>query len=135
MPSQLLNRPDPEVPEKAVRRRFSGEYKLNILQQAEACRGEESIGALLRREGLYSSHLTTWRRQREIGMLSGLSPKRRGRKASARNPLQPEVERLRKENDWLQKRLKQAELIIEVQKKISQMLGIPLETSEKGEGG
>ena len=135
MPSQLLNPADPEVPEKAVRRHFSAEYKLNILQQAEACRGEESIGALLRREGLYSSHLTTWRRQREIGMLSGLSPKRRGRKASARNPLQPEVDRLRKETDRLQKRLRQAELIIEVQKKISQMLGIPLETSEKGEGG
>ena len=135
MPSLPLNPPDPEVPEKAVHRRFTAEYKLNILQQAEACRGEEGIGALLRREGLYSSHLTTWRRQREIGMLSGLSPKRRGRKASARNPLQPEVDRLRKETDRLQKRLKQAELIIEVQKKISQMLGIPLETSEKGEGG
>jgi transposase-like protein len=135
MPSLPLNPPDPEVPEKAVRRRFTAEYKLDILQQAEACRGEEGIGALLRREGLYSSHLTTWRRQREIGMLSALSPKRRGRKASARNPLQPEVDRLRKETDRLQKRLNQAELIIEVQKKISQMLGIPLETSEKGEGG
>jgi transposase len=135
MPSLPLNPPDPEVPEKAVRRRFTAEYKLDILQQAEACRGEEGIGALLRREGLYSSHLTTWRRQREIGMLSALSPKRRGRKTSARNPLQPEVDRLRKETDRLQKRLNQAELIIEVQKKISQMLGIPLETSEKGEGG
>jgi transposase-like protein len=135
MPSLPLNPPDPEVPEKAVRRHFTAEYKINILQQAEACRGEEGIGALLRREGLYSSHLTTWRRQREIGMLSALSPKRRGRKASARNPLQPEVDRLRKETDRLQKRLNQAELIIEVQKKISQMLGIPLETSEKGEGG
>ena len=135
MQSLPLNPPDPEVPEKAARRRFTAEYKLNILQQAEACRGEEGVGALLRREGLYSSHLTTWRRQREIGMLSALSPKRRGRKASARNPLQPEVDRLGKENDRLQKRLKQAELIIEVQKKISQMLGIPLETSEEGEGG
>jgi transposase len=135
MPSVPIHPADPEVPEKAVRRRFTAEYKLDILQQAEACRGEEGIGALLRREGLYSSHLTTWRRQREIGMLSALSPKRRGRKASARNPLQPEVDRLRKETDRLQKRLKQAELIIEVQKKISQMLGIPLETSEKGEGG
>jgi transposase len=135
MSSVPVHPPDPEVPEKAVRRRFTGEYKLNILQQAEVCRGEEGVGALLRREGLYSSHLTTWRRQREIGLLSALSPKRRGRKASARNPLQPEVDRLRKETDRLQKRLKQAELIIEIQKKISQMLGIPLETSEKGEGG
>ncbi len=135
MPSLPLNPSDPEVPEKAARRHFTAEYKLSILQQAEGCRGGEGIGALLRREGLYSSHLTSWRRQREIGMLSGLSPKRRGRKASARNPLQPEVDRLRKETDRLQKRLKQAELIIEVQKKISQMLGISLETSEKGEGG
>jgi transposase-like protein len=133
MESLPLNLPNPEVPEKAARRRFTAEYKLNILQQAEACRGEEGIGALLRREGLYSSHLTTWRRQREIGMLSGLRPKQRGRKASARNPLQPEVDRLRKETHRLQKRLKQAELIIEVQKKISQILGIPLATSEKGE--
>jgi transposase-like protein len=133
MESLPLNSSDPEVPEKAARRRFTAEYKLRILQQAEACRGEEGIGTLLRREGLYSSHLTTWRRQKEIGMLSGLSPKRRGRKASPRNPLQPEVDRLRKETDRLQKRLKQAELIIEVQKKISQMLGIPLETSENGE--
>ena len=133
MESLPLHPPNPEVSEKAARRRFTAEYKLKILQQAEACRGEEGIGALLRREGLYSSHLTTWRRQREIGLLSGLSPKRRGRKASPRNPLQPEVDRLRKETGRLQKRLKQAELIIEVQKKISQILGIPLETSEKGE--
>ena len=133
MPSLPVNPPDPEVPEKAVRRRFAAEYKLNILQQAEACRDEEGIGALLRREGLYSSHLTTWRRQKEVGLLSALSPKRRGRKASARSPLQPEVDRLRKENDRLQKRLKQAELIIDIQKKISQMLGIPLQTSGKGE--
>jgi len=132
MPSLPVNPPDPEVPEKAVRRRFTAEYKLHILQQAEACRDEEGIGGLLRREGLYSSHLTTWRRQREIGMLSALSPQKRGRKTSARNPLQPEVDRLRKETHRLQRRLKQAELIIDIQKKISQMLGIPLETSEKG---
>jgi transposase-like protein len=133
MPSLPIAPADPEVPEKAVRRHFSAEYKLNILQQAEACRGEESIGALLRREGLYSSHLTTWRRQRETGILSGLSPKRRGRKASVRNPLQPEVDRLRKENLRLQKRLKRAELIMDIQKKISQILGIPLKNQELGE--
>ena len=134
MTSLLANPPDPEVPEKPVRRHFSAEYKLSILHQAEACQGKGSIGALLRREGLYSSHLTTWRRQRDTGILSALKPKRRGRKAVPPNPLQVEVERLHKENDRLQKRLKQAELIIEVQKKISQVLGIPLETSEKGEG-
>ena len=125
--------PDPEVPEKPIRRHFSAEYKLNILRQAEACREKGEVGALLRREGLYSSHLTSWRRQRDRGMLSALEPKRRGRKASARNPFRAETERLRKENERLQKRLKKAELIIDIQKKISQMLGIPLATSEKGE--
>jgi transposase len=131
MESLPLNPPDPEVPEKAFRRRFTAEYKLNILRQADHCNPGE-IGALLRREGLYSSHLTTWRRQREAGTLSALSPKQRGRKAS-HHPLQPEVDRLRKENRRLQKRLQRAELIIDIQKKISQMLGIPLKSPELGE--
>jgi transposase len=134
MPSLPVNPPDPEVAEKAVRRRFTVAYKLHVLRQADVCRDPGGVGALLRREGLYSSHLTTWRRQREAGILSGLKPKQRGRKANPIHPLQTENEQLRKENNRLQKRLKQAELIIEVQKKISQMLGIPLETSEKGEG-
>jgi transposase len=126
---------NPEVPEKATRRRFTAEYKIRILRQAEACRGAGEIGALLRREGLYSSHLTTWRRQREAGMLSGLKPKRRGPKATIPNPLQGEIDRLRKETGRLEKRLKQAELIIEVQKKISEILRMPLpESSEKGGG-
>jgi len=124
--------PDPEVPEKAARRRFTAEYKLNILRQADNARTTGEIGALLRREGLYSSHLTTWRRQRDAGLISALRPKPRGRKAS-RNLLQPEVDRLRKENQRLQKRLKRAELIIDIQKKISQMLGIPLKSPEFGE--
>ena len=126
-------RPDPEVPEKPIRRRFTAEYKLRILRLADACTEPGGIGALLRREGLYSSHLTTWRRQREKGMLDGLQPKRRGRKAAKSNPLLPEVERLRKENEQLAKRLKQAELIIEVQKKVSQLMGIPLETPKRSE--
>lgn len=125
-----IDPPNPEVPEKAVRRRFSAEYKLNILRQAEACRETGDVGALLRREGLYSSHLTTWRRQKEAGILSGLEPKQRGRKANPNHPLQTENEKLRKENIWLQKRLKKAELIIDIQKKISQMLGIPLKNPE-----
>jgi len=133
MPSLPINPPDPEVPEKAVRRRFSVEYKLNILQQAEACRDERSIGALLRKEGLYSSHLTTWRRQRDTGIFSGLKPKQRGRKANPIHPLQVENLQLRKENSRLQRRLKKAELIIDIQKKISQMLGIPLKNPELGE--
>jgi transposase len=125
--------PNPEVPEKATRRRFTAEYKMRILRQAEAAQEAGDMGVFLRREGLYSSHLTTWRRQRDAGMLSGLNPKRRGPKPTAPNPLQAEVDRLSKETEGLQKRLKQAELIIEVQKKISQILGISLQkSSEKG---
>ena len=133
MPSVPTHPPDAEVPEKAVRRRFTAEYKLNLLRQAEACQGKGEIGALLRREGLYSSHLTTWRRQWEGGILSALQPKQRGRKVNPIHPLQTENEQLRKENSRLQKRLKKAELIIDIQKKISQMLGIPLENPEIGE--
>jgi transposase len=133
MPSLPINPPDPEVSEKAVRRHFTVEYKLNILQQADACRDERGIGALLRREGLYSSHLTTWRRQRDRGILSGLQPKQRGRKTNLIHPLQVENLQLRKESNRLQRRLKRAELIIDIQKKISQMLGIPLKNPELGE--
>ena len=121
---------DPESLEKPIRRRFTVEYKLHILDLVDACTEPGSIGALLRCEGLYSSHLSQWRQQRESGMIDGLQPKKRGRKADSRNPLLPEVERLGREIEQLTNRLKQAELIIEVQKKISQMLEIPLETSE-----
>jgi transposase-like protein len=133
MSSLPVHAADPEVPEKAIRRRFSAEYKLNILRQAEACRETGDVGALLRREGLYSSHLTTWRRQKQAGILSGLEPKQRGRKANPNHPLQTENEQLRKGNSRLQKRLKKAELIIDIQKKISQMLGIPLKNPEHEE--
>jgi len=118
-------RPDPQVPQKPTRRRFTASYKLQLLQQADACTQLGDIGRLLRREGLYSSHLTSWRRQRERGSLDGLTPNKRGRKATKCNPLLPEVQRLRKENEQLTNRLKQAQLIIEVQKKVSQLLGIP----------
>jgi transposase len=130
---RALGAVDPEVLEKPVRRRFSGEYKLGILRLADACTEPGSLGALLRREGLYHSNLTVWRRQRDAGTLEALKPKRRGRKAAAPDPLVVEVDRLRKQNERLVKRLKQAELIIDVQKKVSQMLGIALETPEKSE--
>jgi len=120
--------PDPEVSDKAVRRRFTAKYKLSILQQTDACKDSGSVGALLRREGLYSSHLTTWRRQRDEGSLVALTPKRRGRKSAPVTPETLENERLRKENARLEKRLKQAELIIDIQKKVSEMLGITLAT-------
>lgn len=124
--------PDPEVPAKPRRRQFTAEYKRSIVEQAEACRDEGAIGALLRREGLYSSHLTTWRRQREQGELQALAPKKRGRKPTA-NPLADENQRLRAENARLSRRLQQAELIIDVQKKVSALLGISLPEVKTGE--
>lgn len=124
--------PDPEVPAKPKRRQFTAEYKRSIVAQAEACRDDGAIGALLRREGLYSSHLTAWRRQREQGELDALAPKRRGRKSTA-NPLTEECQRLRKENARLSRRLEQAELIIDVQKKVSALLGISLPEVKTGE--
>jgi hypothetical protein len=90
------------------------------------------MGTLLRREGLYASNLNTWRHQRELGMLSALSPKKRGRKELVRDPLVAENEKLRRENERITKRLRQAEIIIDVQKKVSQLLGIPLATPEEG---
>jgi transposase-like protein len=116
---------DPEVPEKPVRRNFTAEYKLRVLQEADTCREPGEIGALLRREGLYSSHLSAWRQQRAEGALQGLSGKRRGRKAAPKNPLARRVAELQRENAELRRRLGQAEAIIEVQKKVSDLLGLP----------
>ena len=118
--------PDPAVSEKPERRRFTAEYKLRILREADRCTGFGQLGALLRREGLYSSHLSTWRRQRDEGTLAGLTPKRRGRKANPDAPLIAENERLKRETQRLAAKLRQAETIIEVQKKLSEILGIPL---------
>jgi len=118
--------PDPAVLEKPVRRRFTAEYKLRILQEADQCSAPGQLGALLRREGLYSSLLSTWRRQRDQGTLAGLSPKRRGRKPNPDAPLIAENQRLVRETQRLAAKLRQAETIIEVQKKLSEILGIPL---------
>jgi len=123
--------PCPEVTEKPVRRRFTAEYKRKILAEADPCSKPGAVGELLRREGLYSSYLTNWRRQRdEGGALAGLTPKRRGRKAKPKNKLADEVTRLHRENDRLKEQLRQAELIIDVQKKVSEMLNIPLKSRE-----
>ena len=124
--------PDPEVPAKAARRRFTAEYKLRVLTLVDACNEPGCLGKLLRREGLYASNLNTWRSQRDRGVLSALAPKKRGRKESVRDPLHAENEKLRKENERLSSRLRQAEIIIDIQKKISQILGIPLATPENG---
>ncbi len=124
--------PDPEVPEKPQRRRYSAEYKLRILQEADMCREPGEIGVLLRREGLYFSHLKTWRRQREEGTLAALSPRKRGRKATPVSPLSRRVAELEEENRRLTERLKQAETIIDVQKKVSEILRIPASDPQSG---
>jgi len=121
---------DPEVTTKPVRRRFTAAYKRRILQAADRC-DPGGIAALLRREGLYSSHLTNWRKQREAGEISGLAPRKRGKKPTARNPLASENERMRRENERLQKRLHQAETIIDVQKKLCDALGLTTPTIEQ----
>ena len=111
-------RPNPEVSSKARRRRFTAEYKLRILREAERCTALGAVGALLRREGLYSSHLTTWRAQQA----ASLQPRRRGRKPEA-NPLRARVAQLERENERLQRELEKAQIIIEVQKKVAALLG------------
>ena len=111
--------PNPEVTARHAKRRFTTAYKLEILRKADACTRPGELGALLRKEGLYSSHLVTWRRQRA----DGLRPKKRGRKAK---PVDPQVKKLAQENRRLTSRLQRAEAVIAFQKKISELLGIPL---------
>ena len=120
---------DPEVVPKAKRRRFTKTYKLRILKQADACTQPGQIGALLRSEGLYSSSLTQWRQQREAGELG---TKKRGRPGA--DPSERELARLRVENERLAKKLAQAEVIIDVQKKLSDLLGLGNDNTEKADG-
>ena len=115
--------PDPEVPAKVQRRRFSAEYRLRILKHADACKTAGERGALLRREGLYSSLLTNWRRQREQGALQEMRGRRRGPKP---RPVDPRMKQLETENRRLQRKLQRAETIITLQKKVAEILGIPL---------
>jgi transposase len=114
--------PDPEVPERARRRQFSASYKLRILEEADACCAPGELGALLRREGLYSSHLADWRRHRAAGTLAALGPGRRGRQAMPAP--QTELTRLRRENERLARQLAAAEAIVEIQKKVSSLLAL-----------
>ena len=118
---------NPEVVPKAKRRTFSTEYKLHILAEADACTDRGDVGALLRREGIYSSHLDKWRQQRQRGVLQALTPQKRGPKV---DPQAEEIARLRRENERLQARLAQAEAIIEVQKKLSLLLGLATATND-----
>lgn len=122
--------PDPEVAEKAKRRRFTAEYKIRILREADACKGDGDIGALLRREGLYSSLLGAWRHQRDAIAREGLATRKRGRKAKQ---IDPRIRELERENTRLRRRLKKTETIIEFQKKASELLGISLENLDSEE--
>jgi transposase len=116
--------PDPEVVPTAKRRRFAAQEKLRILEEADACTKPGELGALLRREAIYSSYLSRWRRARDRGQLQALSPKRRGPKPPANSELMREMAKLRRENERLRARLAQAETIIEAQKKLSEVLGL-----------
>ena len=121
-----LDQPDPEVVVPAKRRQFTVADKLRILDEIDRCEPGQ-IGAVLRREGLYSSHLTKWRRQRADGQLQGRTSQRRGRKAE---PQAVELAALRRENERLQAELEQARLIIEVQKKLCQLFGLPTQPGD-----
>jgi transposase len=124
-PGEPKTAPDPEVVAKAQRRQFTSDYKKRILAEADSAHKPGAIGAMLRREGLYSSHLTHWRQQRDLG----LSPHRRGPKPK-HDPLAEEVRKLKQQNGHLTERLARAELIIDVQKKVSLLLAIPLAASD-----
>jgi transposase len=121
--------PDPEVVAQAKRRHFRAEYKQRILDAADQAKGSGGIGALLRREGLYSSLLATWRREREAGVRQALTPQKRGPK-SKRDPLQDATDKLRRENERLTEQLRKAEIVIDVQKKVAALLGWPIVTSD-----
>ena len=123
--------PDPEVVPKAKRRQFTAQYKLRIVREADACTELGQIGELLRREGLYSSHLSKWRQQRARGQLQGLAPKKRGRKSQ--DPSAAELAQLRRENERLRVQLEQAEIIIDVQKKLAKLLGLTTDETESNE--
>lgn len=121
---------DPEVVATARRRTFTAEYKLKILRQADACTATGEIGALLRREGLYGSHLSEWRKARDGGGLAALAPAKRGPPAALVSPNAAELKQLRRDNARLQAKLERAELIIDIQKKVASLLGIPLQTPD-----
>ena len=119
--------PDPEVAAQAKRRRFTAEYKHRIVSEAERAKGSGGIGVLLRREGLYSSTLTAWRRERDAVVRQALTPHKRGPK-SKRDPVQEEVQKLQTENARLTEELRKAAIVIDVQKKLGTLLGWPIAT-------
>ncbi len=125
-PEMVLMAPEIEVAAKATRRRFTVEYKRKIVREADACKTPGAVGALLRREGLYSSHLTVWRAARERGELAG-APKKRGPAPQAPDPRDKKIAELERETTRWRKRAERAEALIEVQKKVAALLGTPIE--------
>lgn len=115
---------DTEVPAKARRRRFNAEYKQKVLREADQCRQPGEIGALLRREGLYSSHLAAWRAARASGERAGLAPKRRGTKPRVRDGQAARVAELEREVTRWKRRAERAEILVDLQKKVASILGI-----------
>lgn len=122
--------PDPEVVARPKRRQFTIEYKLRVLKEADAGKEPGAIGALLRREGLYSSHLVLWRRQREQAASTQLKSRKRGPKAKVQDP---RIKQLERDKARLERRLRRAETIIEIQKKVHELLGIPLRNLDTDE--
>ncbi|MCW2238985.1 hypothetical protein [Azospirillum canadense] len=120
--STALSAPDPEVSERPQRRTFSVSDKLRVLEEIDRARPKE-VGAILRREGLYSSNVTRWRRQRDAGQLGGLAPAKPGPKSPPANPLESDVERLERENARLRDQLSRAEAVIELQKRMVRPIG------------
>ena len=122
-------RPNPEVLARAKRRTYTADYKLKVLGEVDSASGSGEIGAVLRKHGLYSSHLTKWRQERRSGILEGLSPQKRGPKSKS-SPLTAENQKLRRENEQLTDRLRKAELVIDLQKKVAMLLGLPVAGTE-----
>ena len=127
------DRPDPEVSDKGTRRRFSAAYKRRIVREADRCSQPGELGALLRREGLYGSNLSAWRRQHDAGVLSGRGSPKRGRKARPKDARDQRIAELERERRRLRRKLEQAETVIEIQKKVSTLLGIPLKSADEGD--
>jgi len=126
----IITEREVEVVEKAIRRRFSAEYKRKVLKEADACVRSGELGALLRREGLYSSHLASWRAARERGEIAGLAPRKRGPKAVPPDPRDRKIAELEREARRWKARAERAEALVDLQKKVSEVLCIPLSEPE-----
>ena len=126
--ASAVEKPEMEVVAKAQRRRFTAEYKRRIVRAADRCTQSGEIGALLRREGLYSSQLTNWRAARDRGELEGLSPRKRGPKVAPPDPREKKIAELERSEQRWKKRAERAETLVEVQKKVAALLGTPFES-------